>query len=430
MKVEACFFGKSLQSQYFRKKKMKHYYLDTNIFQLDPHCIGTFAEGGNQVFIPATVFEELARQKTDPGELGGNARRAIKDILKNLELGNASVLNLSMRFHDNIVNDQKIVHEIYDHIFNAELNINSILVTNDVEMQVRALEKGIKCEELRSDRVNPEVVDRKLRVFHYIPCTSELMENEYISFQDDKNERVFRRKGNKAESINSIPTPFGIVPHNAEQVALMDALLDDSVNLVIVIGPAGTGKTLLSLACALEKKRQKNSPYHRIKVSKPVNEMQGQEMGFLPGTIAEKLNPVMASYKDNIEFLLRNSGNKTDIVAGVDKFMESNGIEIEPLAYMRGRSLPNQFFILDECQNISIDQIKTVVTRAGENSKFVLQGDPGQVDAKHMDSLNNGLSRIVDIMKDDPRVAVVNLNTVARSPLAALAVERFKLKGL
>lgn len=212
---------------------------------------------------------------------------------------------------------------------------------------------------------------------------------------------------------------WGVRPRNKEQAFAIDALLDDDVKLVSLVGKAGTGKTLLAIAAGLRKTTEEQH-YQKLVVSRPIFPM-GRDIGFLPGTVEEKLNPWMRPIFDNVEYLMGLSSADKRAGRGADELIDMGMMEIEPLTYIRGRSIPNQFFIVDEAQNLTPHEIKTILTRIGEGSKLVLTGDPYQIDNPYIDSESNGLTYVVDRFKGQSIFATVTLFKGERSELAELA---------
>ncbi|MFT3885712.1 MAG: PhoH family protein [Flavobacteriales bacterium] len=213
---------------------------------------------------------------------------------------------------------------------------------------------------------------------------------------------------------------FGISPKNAEQALAMAALLDPEIKLVTLQGAAGTGKTLLALACALEQRRD----YRQIYVTRPVVPLSNKDIGYLPGDIQSKLDSYMQPLWDNLKLIKGNFEKHDSTPKRIDEMLENEKIQIAPLAYIRGRSLSNIFFIVDEAQNLTPLEIKTVISRAGEGTKIVFTGDVHQIDTPYLDSESNGLSYLIDKAKGDPLFAHITLEKGERSALANLANER------
>jgi PhoH-like ATPase len=253
-----------------------------------------------------------------------------------------------------------------------------------------------------------------------------MLPNEFLILQDSKNDKHsalgrFYDKENTVKLINSKEMhAFGIKPLNKEQTFSFSLLLDDNIKLVNLIGKAGTGKTLIAIACGLQKVVKEKS-FKKLLVARPVIPM-GKDIGYLPGSKDEKLSSWMQPIFDNIDFI-SSTYEREESDTLVKRLIESNMIQVEALTYIRGRSIPNQYIIIDEAQNLTPLEVKTIVSRAGEGSKIVLTGDPQQIDSPYLDENSNGLSYIVDKMKGQSIVGSVLLSKSERSELASLAAE-------
>jgi PhoH-like ATPase len=214
----------------------------------------------------------------------------------------------------------------------------------------------------------------------------------------------------------------GVRPRNREQAFALDLLLDENVRLITLVGKAGTGKTLLALAAGL-RRTVEEGVYARLLVSRPVMPL-GRDLGFLPGDVDQKLNPWMQPIYDNLEFLLVAGGGKRRGVRGYDELFQSGQLQVEPLTYIRGRSLPSQYVIVDEAQNLTPHEVKTVITRCGEGTKIVLTGDPFQIDNPYVDSSTNGLTYAADRLRGEPLVGHMLLSKGERSELANIAANK------
>jgi PhoH-like ATPase len=243
------------------------------------------------------------------------------------------------------------------------------------------------------------------------------------SAEDPKRTALGRCVGDGRVRRVSVPSEgiMGIRPRNREQTFALDLLLDDSISLVTLVGAAGTGKTLLALAAGLERCVQRGS-YSRLLVSRPVIPL-GRDLGYLPGDIDEKMGPWMKPIFDNLDFLLMAGGKRRGLPE-LDEMMTSGVIEIEPLTYIRGRSLPQQYVIVDEAQNLTPHEVKTIVTRCGEGTKIVLTGDPYQIDNPYVDAATNGLTIVANRMHGEPLVGHIVLQKGERSALANLAASK------
>ncbi|MEO5668474.1 MAG: PhoH family protein, partial [Bdellovibrionota bacterium] len=251
--------------------------------------------------------------------------------------------------------------------------------------------------------------------------------NQFIILRDQTNPshsaigRFDVRQGAVVPLIRNAEGMWGLHPKNVEQSFALDLLLNDDIQLVSLVGKAGTGKTLLALAAGLHKTLDEGK-YQRLLVSRPIFPM-GKDIGFLPGDLEQKLNPWMQPVFDNIEFLMGGSerGHRRSVARSVQELISQGMLNIEPLTYIRGRSIPNQYLIVDEAQNLTPHEIKTILTRAGDNTKIVLTGDCYQIDNPYVDAASNGLAHVVERMKGEDIAGTITLVKGERSPLAELA---------
>jgi PhoH-like ATPase len=318
-----------------------------------------------------------------------------------------------------------------------------VFVTKDINLRIKADALGITAEDYEPSSVEPEelysgtstvTVDAHLVDEFYQSKKLVMKEgmqgfkpNQYLILKDstNPNHTAMGRYSRELDAIVPIYKPveglWGIFPKNAEQAFAIDALLNDDIKLVSLVGKAGTGKTLLAIAAGLAKTVDEGV-YHRLLVSRPVFPL-GKDIGFLPGDIEEKLNPWMQPIYDNIDFLFGATGGKGRRGAGrgCQELMNQGLLQIEPLTYIRGRSIPQQYLIVDESQNLTPHEIKTIVTRAGDNTKIVLTGDSFQIDNPYVDSANNGLVYLVERFKDEAISAHITLTKGERSKLSELA---------
>jgi PhoH-like ATPase len=434
---------------------MKTFVLDTNVLLHDPYALFRFQE--NTILIPITVIEEIDRFKKDMNETGRNARQVsrILDELRQkgslsagiiLESGGSlrvALLNNEMLRHiPSELSDQKSDNRILAvaaEAKNAVDQVPVILVTKDTNLRIKADAIGIDAEDYESDKVDiselysgfsetdvsPETVDR----FYgqgWVESAENLLPNQYVVMRDSGNPS----HSALAKYVSSQKKLFPVIksgkegiwsihPRNREQTCALDALLDDSIKIVTLVGKAGTGKTLLAIAAGLHKTAEENI-YNRLLVSRPVFPM-GKDLGFLPGDIEEKLAPWMQPIFDNVELLLSGHEAEKRHSKGYRELMAMGIMEIEPLTYIRGRSIPNQYLIVDEAQNLTPHEIKTIVTRAGEGTKVVLTGDPYQIDNPYVDSSSNGLTYLVERFKGQEISAHITMMKGERSALAELA---------
>lgn len=423
----------------------KNYILDTNVLIHDPYSIFKFED--NNLYVPVYVLEELDKIKSEQSLRGRNSREACRIIDEFRTAGSLSEgvkigedegtftiyvptqrKSLSVALDTNSA-DSAILQCAIE-IKDKKPEMKSILVTMDINLRVRAESLGMQTASYESQSVDPskmisgvvsmEVESGKINDLyttgmHPGKTDDELYDNVCVMIKDYEGKTGLGRYTAKDNLIRPLKLPkdlFGIRPRNREQQFALDLLLDDKVKLVTLIGMAGCGKTLLAVAAGLHKVTEKGS-YSRMIVSRPVIPM-GKDIGFLPGTLEEKMNPWMQPIFDNLELLK----SKMD---GFDELFERDQIRVEPLTYIRGRSLPNQYIIIDEAQNLTTHEIKTIITRCGEGSKIVLTGDPDQIDSPYMDKSSCGLSVAVEKLHNNPLVGHLTLTKGERSELANLA---------
>ena len=433
----------------------KIYVLDTNVLLYDPQALTRFED--NSIIIPITVIEEIDRFKKDMNETGRNARqfsrlmdayRKIGSLAKGLPLENGGTLRIEI-YEENVMKrlppelrvdrgDNRILAVAVD-LMEANPAVPVILVTKDTNLRIKADALGLAAQDYESDKVaiedlfsgvanlqvEAELIDR----FYsqgWIEAAAGLLPNQYVTLTEAANPshsaigrfdhasgRILPLRGADKEGV------WSLFPRNREQSFALDALLDDNVKIVTLVGKAGTGKTLLAIAAGLQKTAEENV-YNRLLVSRPVFPM-GRDLGFLPGDIEEKLTPWMQPIFDNVELLLTGHEGEKRHSKGYKELMAMGILEIEPLTYIRGRSIPNQFMIVDEAQNLTPHEIKTIVTRAGEGTKIVLTGDPYQIDNPYVDAESNGLTYVVERLKEQTISGHVTMTKGERSELAELA---------
>lgn len=426
----------------------KTFVIDTNVLIHRPDAILSFKE--NEVVVPLWVLEELDRLKTYSDERGRNARHAIRFLDEAGRKGNLSdgvkveggtLLRVATTFAEDA--EIRFSHEKADNriiLTAVELQRNGkqvFFVSKDINARVKATALGIKAVDYEKQKVNIEKLYsgyteldgtaekvRTLQETESIPWGDSHPPNHYIVLHDRVNGEValgrYDPQGHTLRYVDhKMPSIGGVRALNDEQRIAFDLLLDPSVQLVTLVGKAGTGKTLLAIAAGL-KLTVEDRAYSRLLVSRPVVPL-GKDIGYLPGAKGEKLSHWMQPLFDNLEYIL--SVYKRPNVKTVDQLISSNLIELEALSYIRGRSLPGQFIIIDEAQNLSPHEIKTIVSRAGEGSKVVLTGDPYQIDSPYLDANSNGLSYLVETLKGQDIFGHVTLTRSERSRLAELAAE-------
>lgn len=437
------------------QKTRKIFVLDTSVILYDHSAINCFEE--HDVAIPIQVLEELDNFKKGNDTKNFEAREFIRliDGIAERELltdwmplngeskGQFKVVahhNLNGVDATNIFNDTK-----YDHqILNAALSLKRthpgrkvILVSKDICLRLKAKSLNVDAEDYLTGKVKDV---RKLFTGRDVVedispnLIDELFERgsmpaEVLGIEESKGNRFhvlkhgrqsiltkFNPRTKEVERVEKKKI-FGITPKNAEQTLAISALLDTDVKLVTIQGMAGTGKTLLALACALEQRRM----FRQIYITRPVVPLSNKDIGYLPGDIQSKLDPYMQPLWDNLKYIKSQFDKHDSMPRRIDEMMENDKISVAPLAYIRGRSLTNIFFIVDEAQNLTPHEIKTVISRAGEGTKIVFTGDVHQIDTPYLDAESNGLSYLIDKAKNDPLFAHITLEKGERSELANLA---------
>lgn len=433
----------------------KTFVLDTNVLLFDPSAINKFGE--NDIYIPLIVVEELDRFKKDQNENGRNARmfsRIVDDLRKQgsvtegIAIGSSGgklIISLDQQPTKN--GNGTIDLEIADNKILAtamslkEKGANVRLVTKDINLRLKADIMGIAAEDYGKKDVSLEELYSGQRVlevsadqlssyeknrFLDLDNAEELdiHPNEYLIIQEENNNRrraLGRYSKMKKGVVPLIPIRegvWGIYPKNMEQQFALDALLNDEIKLVTLVGKAGTGKTLLAIAAGLEMTITQEK-YSRLLVSRPVQPM-GRDLGFLPGDVNEKLAPWMQPIFDNMDFLFGQQRGQGG-ASSYEDLINHGLLHIEPLTYIRGRSIPGQYLIVDESQNLSPHEVKTIVTRAGEGTKIVLTGDCHQIDNPYLDEINNGLAYCVDRLKTEDIIGHTILKVGERSALSEAA---------
>jgi len=429
---------------------VKTFVIDTNVFIHRPEAIFSFRD--NEIVIPLWVLEELDNLKKERDERGRNARETIRlldevsrhgDLREGVRLENGSTLRVELGRYDspenvpaNLAgskNDNKILATAYG-LQRAGRRV--FFVSKDISARLKATALGIKAVDYEKQKVNIQTLYRgfveqdashetlkALRADGYVASHTRLAPNEFVVLKESKSEDTtlarFDGKKGRLELVGDIHSVSAIKPLNIQQHMALKLLLDDSVSLITLVGKAGTGKTLLALAAGL-KKVLIEERFSRVLVARPVIPM-GRDIGYLPGAKTEKLSHWMQPVFDNLEYILGADKKLRDM--SIDSLISRRLIEIEALTYIRGRSLPNQFIIIDEAQNLSPHEVKTIVSRAGTGTKVVLTGDPYQIDSPYLDSNSNGLTYLVEAFKGQEMFGHVTLERSERSPLAELAAE-------
>ncbi|MCB2183021.1 MAG: PhoH family protein [Desulfobulbaceae bacterium] len=436
-----------------RKKKL--FILDTNVILHDSSCILQFEE--HDIVIPITVLEELDHFKKGNESLNYHARQFARtlDELSGDKLFNGGIkigpghgkimVRLEMQLHEHLranFNPAKPDHHILNigyHLLLENKTKKVILVTKDVNLRMKAKSVGLMAQDYTTDHVKDittlytgsrinddqsgEVVEKLYTAPFEVSQDKVVAENPILC-----NEYLILRNGRKSvlafcdgethtiKRINKTQA-YGITPKNAEQTFALHSLLNPNIPLVTISGKAGTGKTLLALAAALENRRH----YRQILLARPIIPLSNKDIGYLPGDINSKLGPYMQPLYDNLGVIRNQFSEGSDRSRKIKELLENEKLMIEPLAYIRGRSLVNIFLIVDEAQNLTPHEIKTIITRAGDGTKIVFTGDIFQIDHPYLDSLSNGLSNLIEKMQGHPLYSHTNLQKGERSKLAELA---------
>lgn len=430
---------------------VKNYVLDTNVLLHDPNSLFAFED--NNVIIPLPVLEELDGFKRKPGQLGANCREVVRNLdrlrekgnlLNGIELEKGGKLKVLVYHKNNFEIPPFLKRELKDNWIllyalrlseDSDKDLETILVTKDINFRLKAEAVGINSQDylkdkseveqykgfldIKRDNLTTDVTDQ-FASGEMIPLeslkidTKEVHPNMYISV----NDQYFGKVNKEVDAVIPLKFDFeskfySIFALNKEQLFALDAMMDETVSLITLTGPAGTGKTLIALAAGL-KLCMENKTFEKLIVTKPVVPM-GQDIGFIPGSAEEKLRPWVQPIFDNLEFLFGKKGIRAE-----EYLKKRNLIEIEVLSYIRGRSIPDQLIIIDESQNLTPHEIKTIVTRVGENSKIILTGDPEQIDHPYLDEMSNGLMYAGSRFYGQKIAAHLHLSKGERSELASI----------
>jgi PhoH-like ATPase len=434
--------------------RKKTYVLDTSVYLTNAECIYAFEN--NDIHVPLKVFEEIDKHKKRQDAVGFQARkiiriwddlRAVGSLDKGVRirkgLGIVKSISAAGIADEDLPRDLDI--KIPDHLIIAtalkaqrESTRKVILVSRDINMRVIADAVGLTSEDFQNNQVvdtseniftgyttllvDDQDIDRFYEKQSVYIENKNLHTNQYLMLVSNANEKKSAlaryisptmplRQLSRAQKI------WGIKPRNKEQQFLMDALMDPTIEIVTAIGKAGSGKTICAIAAGLEQTiDETKSQYSRIIVSRPVQPL-GKDIGFLPGTMEEKMSPWLMPIQDNLQFLMGNDKITLDI------YMQKGTIEIEALTYIRGRSISNAFIIIDEAQNLTTHELKTIITRVGEGTKIVLTGDVEQIDNVYIDATSNGLTHAVEKFKRFELASHITLSKGERSKVATFAAE-------
>lgn len=438
------------------KKEQKIFVLDTSVLLHDHNAVNNFDE--HDVAIPITVLEELDRFKKGNDSLNFEAREFIRFLdrlsqsqtltnwipLEGIGRGNFCVV-----MHErNAVDANEIFGEIKDdhRILNTSLYLHDkfpekkvVLVSKDVNLRLKAKALGLNAEDYRFGKIknldelymgksvisgiSSETIDRFYQDGYCMPEDVGLVDpipNHYFILRNGKDSVMayYNAFDGRLEKVEK-RLAYGIKPRNAEQTFALHAVMDERIKLVTIQGIAGTGKTLLALAGALEQKRL----FKQLYVARPIVPLSNKDIGYLPGDIKSKLNPYMEPLWDNLKFI-QNQFNESDKdFQKINEMIQQEKLHITPLAYIRGRSFSNICFIVDEAQNLTPHEVKTIITRAGEGTKIIFTGDVRQIDTPYLDAQSNGLSYIIERLKGQQLFAHVTLEKGERSELANIANE-------
>ena len=438
--------------------KKKNYVIDTSVYLTDSESIKNF--GNHDIIIPLKVLEEIDCHKKRQDNVGANARRIIRfldnlcqkgDLSKGVRIakgkGIVSVKSLSDIKLD--VLTPNLSQGVPDHIIvataltvkNEQPNRKTVMVTNDINMRVICNSLGLECEEYNPTQV-VENIERLYTGFSSILVDEQVVDqlysgeelildhelknacpNEFLMLISNTNEKktALARYSGPEMALKKISKfkkgIWGVNSRNKEQLFALDLLMDPEVPVVTLVGKAGSGKTLCPIAAGLEQvmgDSSGNKKYKRMIVSRPVQPL-GKDIGFLPGSLEDKMTPWLIPIQDNLKFLMGDDRTTLDM------YMEKGMIEIEALTYIRGRSISNAFIIIDEAQNLSSHELKTIITRVGEGTKIVLTGDIEQIDSPFVDETTNGLTYAIEKFKNHTLAGHVTLQKGERSKVASLA---------
>lgn len=440
-----------------KKTDRKIFVIDTSAILFDHHAIHNFKE--HDVAIPITVLEEIDRFKKGNDVINFEAREFIRNIDKLsgqfslqdwIPLNGPTKGKFKVLMHEKSEVDANRVfgEKKADHnILNAALSLKEeqpdrkvILVSKDINLRLKAKSLNLQAEDYQTgkvkdieglytgktviENVNKKYIDMiykdghcsftelvkkgKPIANHYYIMRSKYESNSALAFYNPESKRMERVMKE---------TAYGIRPRNAEQTFAMHAVINPNVRLVTIQGVAGTGKTLIALASALQTKQS----FRQIYLARPIVPLSNKDIGYLPGDIKSKINPYMEPLWDNLKFIQGQYKETDKEYQKITDMVETEKLHITPLAYIRGRSLSNICFIIDEAQNLTPHEVKTIITRAGQNTKIIFTGDVNQIDTPYLDSHSNGLSHIIDKIKDNPLYAHITLEKGERSELADLA---------
>lgn len=434
----------------------KTFVLDTSALIYDPSVWKQFPN--SQVVLPIAVLSELDNLKKGSSDAARHARVCIRnldeisntgDISSGVQLENDTLLKVDATYYDlsdpffaglgeKTYGDTKILACLcVHHHYHPEHDVT--LVSNDINLRIKAKSRSISAVACEGKKVTLSDLYTGVKTVYDEDIAADLMSsslgiidprcygldlnpNECVVFPDSNGDTIALARKVAPDKLKMIKNqyPWGVKPRNNEQSCLMDLMMDRDIDLVTVLGPAGTGKTICTLGAALHLVLERRE-YEKLVIYRPIQSV-GADIGYTPGTVQEKLEPHFAAIMDNFEVLFGNK-NGADWKRDLEMYQKKGRIEMGAITYIRGRSIPNSIMIIDECQNITTNDIKTILTRAGSGTKVILSGDTQQIDTAHLDATNNGLTSVVNAFKETDFSAHITLTKGERSRLATVASE-------
>ena len=433
----------------------KIFVLDTNVLLHDYRAIYSFQE--NDIVIPITVLEEVDKFKKGQDQINYNAREIVRELDRlageelfegGIEMGKgrgklfiSTAQAFSMRMRESfgeMIPDHRILSTT-ENVQTDNPGVKVVLVSKDINLRMKAKALGLFAEDYQTDKVESldrleedikvtDKIDDALIARLYDEKKGINVADFNFSVQPEANEYAILKSDRSSVISYYCPVSktiqrvskrriYGIEPRNSEQTFAMHALLNPNISLVAITGKAGTGKTLLALAAALSQE----SSYNQILLARPIVALANKDLGFLPGNDKDKIRPYMQPLFDNLTVIKQALHNQGSELNKIEQMLKDERLLISPLAYIRGRSLPNVYFIIDEAQNLTQHEVKTIITRAAEGTKIIFTGDIQQIDSPYLDSMSNGLTHLTDRMRGQEMFAHINLIKGERSKLAEIA---------
>lgn len=435
----------------------KVFVLDTNVLLHDPMAMFRFED--NDVVLPITIIEELDRFKKGTADTGRNARyvsrtldelRQQGSLVQGIPLEKGGTLKVALCHRDTLLQlpaelegdqgDNAILAVAMEYKHHHDMPV--VLVSKDTNLRIKADAVGLVAEDYETDKIDyDDLYTGTLEVMTSAEAMSQLFgdghlkldvplyPNQAVTLVDESNPNhtaLAMVQGNSGKLVPLSKLPHAgvsrVQPRNREQRFAFELLLQDSISMVTLVGKAGTGKTLLAIAAGVQKVADERL-YSRLLIARPIVPL-GRDIGYLPGDIREKLNPWMQPLYDNFDLIFGTQemrGRPEHWRRGHEEMIDQGLLQIEPLTYIRGRSIPKQFLVVDEAQNLTPHEVKTILTRAGEGTKIILTGDPDQIDNPYVDASSNGLTYVVERFKDEALAGHITLNKGERSSLAERA---------